>query len=106
MARQGGDFDGFDSICDHPLVCDHARGSGAEAVVGTYRLIRREAAARHGSFYSAGEYDIAAIVAAPGEILDLGRSCVDAGARNRPTIHLLCPAIPPSSFHPPTPPMS
>jgi putative hemolysin len=89
MARARRDFDSFDAVCDHLLVCDHARGSGAEAVVGTYRLIRREAAARHGSFYSAAEYDIAAIIAAPGEILELGRSCVDAGARNRPTMQLL-----------------
>jgi putative hemolysin len=89
MARQRRDFDSFDGICDHLLVCDHARGSGAETVVGTYRLIRRSAAARHGSFYSAAEYDIAAILASPGEILELGRSCVDVAARNRPTMQLL-----------------
>ena len=99
MARQRRDFDSFDGVCDHLLVCDHTRGSGAETVVGTYRLIRRAAAARHGSFYSAGEYDIAAIVAAPGEILELGRSCVDASARNRPTMQLLWRGIAHYVFH-------
>jgi len=89
MARIERDFDSFDGVCDHLLVVDHARGSGAAAVVGTYRLIRRPAAARHGSFYSAAEYDIAEILAYPGEILELGRSCVDASARNRPTMQLL-----------------
>ena len=75
------DRDRFDPICDHLLVLDHSRGSGAEAVVGTYRLIRREAAARLGGFYSAAEYDIAPLIAYPGEILELGRSCVDAAYR-------------------------
>ena len=59
MAQQRRDCDRYDQICDHLLVLDHSRGRGAEAVVGTYRLIRREAAARFGAFYSAAEYDIA-----------------------------------------------
>jgi len=99
MARLRRDFDSFDGVCDHLLVCDHARGSGAETVVGTYRLIRRSAAARHGSFYSAAEYDIAAITASAGEILELGRSCVDASARNRPTMQLLWRGIAAYVFH-------
>ncbi len=89
MAQQRRDSDGYDEICDHLLVFDHSRGSGAEAVVGTYRLIRREAAARFGAFYSAAEYDIAPLIAYPGEILELGRSCVDAGYRARPVMQLL-----------------
>lgn len=99
MARQRRDFDAFDGVCDHLLVCDHTRGSGGDAVVGTYRLIRRPAAARHGSFYSAAEYDIATIIASPGEILELGRSCVDVAARNRPTMQLLWRGIAAYVFH-------
>jgi len=87
-ARLNRDVDSFDGVCDHLLVVDHARG-GAQSVVGTYRLIRRTAAERHGRFYSAAEYDVTKMVAYPGEILELGRSCVDAGARNRPTMQLL-----------------
>ena len=41
MAQQRRDLDRYDQICDHLLVLDHSRGSGAESVVGTYRLIRR-----------------------------------------------------------------
>jgi L-ornithine Nalpha-acyltransferase len=89
MARARRDFDRFDDVADHLLVIDHARGTGPQSVIGTYRLIRRSAAARVGRFYSAEEYDISAIVAYPGEILELGRSCVDAAARNRPTMQLL-----------------
>jgi putative hemolysin len=98
-ARQRRDRDAFDQLCDHLLVLDHSRGSGADAVVGTYRLIRREAAARHGRFYSAGEYDIAPLIAYPGEILELGRSCVDAGYRARPVMQLLWSGIAAYVFH-------
>lgn len=89
MARVLRDFDGFDPVADHLLVLDHARGTGAEAVVGTYRLIRRPAAARAGGFYSASEYDIGLLADYPGEVLELGRSCVHAAYRNRPTMQLL-----------------
>jgi putative hemolysin len=86
MARIGRDFDAYDAHCDHLLVFDHSQGG---VVVGTYRLILRGIAAQHGGFYTAGEYDISRIEAYPGEILELGRSCVDASARNRPTMQLL-----------------
>lgn len=99
MARRSRDFDDFDPLCDHLLVIDHTRGDGAAGVVGTYRLIRRAAAARHGGFYSAAEYDIDKLVALPGEILELGRSCVDAGYRTRPTMQLLWQGIAQYVFH-------
>lgn len=88
-ARRRRDFDRFDERCDHLLVLDHSRGTGPEIIVGTYRLIRRAAADRLGGFYSAGEFDIARLVAYPGEILELGRSCVDSAYRQRPTMQLL-----------------
>lgn len=83
------DADRFDAVADHLLVLDHARGPGTEAVVGTYRLIRRPAAALAGGFYSASEYEIGAIEAFPGQLLELGRSCVDAAYRTRGTMQLL-----------------
>jgi L-ornithine Nalpha-acyltransferase len=99
MARVRRDRDAFDHLCDHLLVLDHSRGTGAAAVVGTYRLIRREAAARHGAFYSAAEFDISRLIAYPGEILELGRSCVDAGYRARPVMQLLWSGIAAYVFH-------
>ncbi|HKX10020.1 MAG TPA: GNAT family N-acyltransferase [Stellaceae bacterium] len=99
MARARRDFDRFDDVADHLLVIDHARGAGPQSVIGTYRLIRRGAAARIGRFYSAAEYDISTMVAYPGEILELGRSCVDASARNRPTMQLLWRGIATYIFH-------
>jgi len=99
MEQRRRDYDGFDEICDHLLVLDHSRGAGPEAVVGTYRLIRRAAAERFGTFYSAAEYDIAPLIAYPGEILELGRSCVDAGYRARPVMQLLWSGIATYVFH-------
>ena len=83
------DRDRFDAVADHLLVVDHAIGPGPEGVVGTYRLIQREAAARLGRFYSADEYDIGPILVFPGRVLELGRSCVDVGYRNRAAMQLL-----------------
>lgn len=87
------DFDEFDAVCDHLLVIDHALGSGPDGVIATYRLIQRGVAENHGTFYSAAEYDIANIVNYPGNILELGRSCVDQRYRNRLTMQLLWRAI-------------
>ena len=83
------DTDAFDAVADHLLVLDHHLGEGPEAVVGTYRLIRREAAARVGGFYSAAEYDIAPLLAYPGRLLELGRSCVHEAYRTGGTLQLL-----------------
>ncbi len=83
------DRDAFDDVADHLLVVDHDRGEGAASVVGTYRLTRRPGAAKLGRWYSAAEYDISRLVAFEGEVLELGRSCVDDAYRTRGTLQLL-----------------
>lgn len=87
MAKR--DADEFDPVADHLLVLDHDLGDGPEAVVGTYRLIRRAGAATLGRFYSESEYDISRLLAYPGEVMELGRSCVAAPYRTRGTLQLL-----------------
>ena len=89
MAAKHRDFDKFDIACDHLLVLDRRRGEGPEGIVGTYRLIRRSAAAQIGTFYSASEYDIRPMVDYPGEVLELGRSCIARDARNTATMQML-----------------
>src|SRR5262249_52692730 len=83
------DFDSFDDYCDHLLVIDRQRGSGASGVVGTYRLMRRARAVERGQFYSIDEYDIAPLLAHPGEILELGRSCIGSDYRSRAAMQLM-----------------
>ena len=87
------DRDDFDAVADHLLVVDHDRGEGPESVVGTYRLIRRHAAEALGRWYSEAEYDVSRLVAYPGPVLELGRSCVDAAYRSRGTLQLLWDGI-------------
>jgi L-ornithine Nalpha-acyltransferase len=98
-ARDKRDRDEYDAVADHLLVVDHAIGAGPEGVVGTYRLIRREAAAKLGGFYSAGEYDIGNIERFDGTLLELGRSCVAADYRHRAAMQLLWGGIAAYVFH-------
>lgn len=93
------DHDEFDAIADHLLVVDHDFGEGAESVVGTYRLIRQEAADAFGRFYSESEYNIAALKRFPGRKLELGRSCTAPAYRSRMVLQLLWRGIAAYVFH-------
>lgn len=84
------DFDRFDSYCDHLLVIDRTKEeAGEEFVVGTYRLLRRSIARQHEGFYSADEFDLSRLDNYPGEIVELGRSCVDPDYRGKAVMQLL-----------------
>ena len=90
--RQKRDFDTIDRYCDHLLVLDTAlAGAVEEQIVGTYRLLRQEVAARHDGFYSQSEYDVMDLAARnPGKrFLELGRSCVLREYRTRRTLEAL-----------------
>ena len=93
------EFDSFDAHCDHLLVFDLRRAGGAGSVVATYRMMRRAAAKARGKFYSSGEYDVGKILAYPGEILEVGRSCVHADYRRGSTMQLLWRGIAEYVFH-------
>jgi L-ornithine Nalpha-acyltransferase len=82
------DEDVFDAVCDHLLVVDHL-DEYSYKVVGNYRMIRRDAMRKIGRFYTDGEYDITPIHNYQGEILEVGRSCVDIEYRNRAAMQLL-----------------
>jgi L-ornithine Nalpha-acyltransferase len=85
----------FDKICDHLLVIDKDQrnrfGRKKPKIVGVYRLLRGDTAARHQGFYSATEFDITPLLARhPGKrFLELGRSCVHAQYRSKRVIELL-----------------
>jgi L-ornithine Nalpha-acyltransferase len=88
MEASGRDFDKYDAACEHLIVIDRA---DAGKVIATYRLMGEAGAARVGGFYTAGEYDIAAMLKshAGQKLLELGRSCVLKSHRNGPTMQLL-----------------
>jgi len=89
------DLCGFDSICDHLLVIDHAAknrfGVIKPKVVGTYRLLRQDVAERHNGFYTESEFDVAPMLARHEgkHFLELGRSCVLPEYRSKRTLELL-----------------
>ena len=99
VAARRRDFDAFDEVCDHLVVLDRRRGDGPGGIVGTYRLIRRSAAAKMGRFYSSAEYDIQPMIDFPGEVLETGRSCIEKDARNTATMQMLWRGIALYAFH-------
>ncbi len=88
IQAQQRDFDEFDVVCDHLLVLDITRPEGNQ-VVGTYRLLRSSVMPKIGRYYSEAEYDVSKLKAVDGEIMELGRSCVDEDYRNRAVMDLL-----------------
>lgn len=83
------DVERIDDFCDVLLVIDHAHNK----IVGTYRFMLRDAAHHYGGYYAASEFDIQKLVDVPGQIMELGRSCVDKNYRTKPTMQLLWKAI-------------
>jgi L-ornithine Nalpha-acyltransferase len=84
------DRDAFDATAEHLLVIDHSIGG---SVIGTYRLMRRRFGDASEDYYTSREYDISKISRFPGEILELGRSCVDPKFRSKATMSLLWQGI-------------
>jgi putative hemolysin len=67
------------------------RGLKKPKVVGTYRMLRGDVAARHSGFYSQSEFDLSSVIARHPEtrLLELGRSCVHPDYRAKRVIELL-----------------
>jgi putative hemolysin len=69
--------DAFDPVFDHLILVDTRRDpAGLEDVVGVYRLLPSDRIGPGQPFYSAGEYDLAPLLATGRRLLELGRSCV------------------------------
>ncbi len=84
------ELDEFDAHCDHLLLIDLDRDPAAlDHVIGVYRLLRSEGAERIGRFYTTREYDLAPLVGSGRNLLELGRSCVDADYRGGKAMYYL-----------------
>lgn len=90
IAKAKRDFDRYDDFADHLIVIDHRND---DAVVGTYRLLRREHAEKAGGFYSASEYDLSRLLNSEHKLLELGRSCIMPNYRAGPVLQLLWEGI-------------
>jgi len=87
--RRERDCDSYDDVCDHLLAIDLDRSNGVPFVAGTYRLTRRSVAKAHFGFYSEQEFDLATLYDYPGEVVEMGRSCVHPDYRGRGVMQLL-----------------
>ncbi|MEC5385617.1 GNAT family N-acyltransferase [Uliginosibacterium sp. H3] len=81
----GVDRDHFDAYCQHLIVRDEAAGK----IVGTYRILTPDAANRVGSYYSETEFDITRFHHLRSNLVEIGRSCIDADYRTGSVITLL-----------------
>ncbi|MDW4548535.1 GNAT family N-acyltransferase [Defluviimonas sp. D31] len=86
--------DAFDPVNDHLILVDRRRDAAAlDHVVGVYRLLRGDQAEAFGRFYCDSEYDLAPLRSSGRRLLELGRSCVDAGYRGGTAMFLLWNAL-------------
>lgn len=84
--QTGRDEDALDARFHHLMIVHEPTGE----VVGTYRMQTAEMAARHGGFYSSGEYDLSAVPEAVlARSVEIGRACVARAHRNGRTLLLL-----------------
>jgi len=82
--EHGLDADRFDAHCDHLLVRELATGD----VIGTYRMLPPERAARAGGLYAETEFHLTRLLGLDG-LVEIGRACVRADHRTGVTISLL-----------------
>ncbi|MDT1061546.1 GNAT family N-acyltransferase [Paracoccus sp. CPCC 101403] len=86
--------DEFDPVVDHLVLVDHRRSvADLDHVVGVYRLLPGDRAEKFGRFYCDAEYDLDPLRQSGRSLLELGRSCVDAGMRGGTGMYLLWTAL-------------
>ena len=86
--------DALDADFDHLLLIDASRDAAAlDHVVGVYRLLPGDRAARIGRFYCDDEYELGALRASGRRLLELGRSCVHRDHRGGAAMFLLWNAL-------------
>jgi putative hemolysin len=86
FSGKGKDQDRFDRFCRHLVAVDKKTGKA----VGTYRLLLGSVASESLGFYSESEFDLKKIKQnCKGELLEMGRACVDSAYRRYPVIKLM-----------------
>ncbi|MDI1300328.1 MAG: GNAT family N-acetyltransferase [bacterium] len=85
----GLDRDAFDDYCEHLNVYDVAN----DLLIATTRLLTGAKARQAGSFYSAHEFDMTALDKLPGQVLEIGRTCVHPEYRSGAAITVLWSAL-------------
>ena len=84
-ALGGVDIDDFDKDCEHLIV----RDLNTDQVVGCYRIMRPEKAAKRGGYYSDSEFNLSALDPIRPQIAEAGRACIHPDYRSGAVIMLL-----------------
>jgi len=71
----GEEYDAYDTYADYMAVFHNNK------IVGTYRIIDREAAEKMGGFYTENEFNLTKIKRVNGNIAEMSRACVNAEYR-------------------------
>ena len=87
------DFDDFDAHAKHLVVIDNTIVDKDQAIVGTYRLMGEDGAAKAGQFYTSDEFDISKLLESETGLLEMGRSCVLPEYRTKAVLQLLWQGI-------------
>lgn len=87
------DFDHFDDYADHLVVVDQSLADKSQSIVGTYRLLKQDAADKAGRFYTSDEFDISKLLNNYDGLMEMGRSCVLPNYRNKAVLQLLWQGI-------------
>ena len=87
--RSNVERDRFDPFCEHLIVRDRA----SREVIGTYRLLTPERAARLGTFISGIEFDLASLERLRDGLAEVGRACIHPDYRSGAAIMLLWSGI-------------
>jgi putative hemolysin len=85
LAEPGIESDRFDHYCQHLLVWDEE----TDQAVGCYRILTDSQAMRAGGYYAQTEFDLTRVLAVPGRLIEVGRTCVRPGFRNGAVLDLL-----------------
>ena len=85
LVEPGIECDRFDHYCQHLLVWDEV----TDQVVGCYRILTDSQAVRAGGYTAQSEFDLTRVLAVPGRLVEVGRTCVHPDYRNGAVIGLL-----------------
>ena len=83
------DVDEYDVDCEHLIVREHA----TQQVVGCYRIMRPDIAAKRGSYYADSEFDLSRLHHLRGSMVEVGRACIHPDYRTGSVIMLLWSGI-------------
>lgn len=84
-AIPGVDSDTFDRWCDHLMV----RDLDTDEVIGTYRILTPQNAARAGGYYSESEFDLTGLGDIRQQLVEFGRACIHESYRQGGALMML-----------------